>query len=242
MTFQSPKSIDTQTSCAAHRWPSSGYYESLWSPVSGLVQFTDAVWRSKKYECFINYFFSIKITGRPFEHCSHATLCLQNLIASNWSNAEFRLNREKGLFVSDFHWPQRRFSPLKILFLSRLFEADAKLVPIHHHLHHHHAWTFLDFLWRCISEPDRQRKGSPAKSLDCRHGFFLSSLLPRSFFGSLSIVAVFPRSLGDAPACLPLRLNLSILPSIPIVLSLWTPAPLTPPLPHPPSPVQPPPA
>lgn len=84
------------------------------------------------------------------------------------------------LFVSVA--PSEVFSSWKYLFLFFVFRAEAGHVPIHHHHHHHHAWTFLDFLWRCSPEPDRQRRGSPAKSLHCRNGFFLLSLLTGSFF------------------------------------------------------------
>lgn len=115
--------------------------------------------------------------------------------------------------VFGFHSP---FSRSKVLFFpSGLSRSEAETVPVHHH-----AWTFFDFLWRSSPEPDRQRRGSPAKSPHCRHSL---SFPPCSIAlsSSPSTVAVVPRSFGDAPACLPLRLN----PSNHVVLWRWIPAP-----------------
>ncbi|MEQ2258782.1 hypothetical protein XENORESO_002355 [Xenotaenia resolanae] len=64
-------------------------------------------------------------------------------------------------------------------FCSFVFITDAEIVPVHHH--NHHAWTFPDFLWRCSPKPDRQKKGSPAKSLYCRHRLFPFPSAPLRF-------------------------------------------------------------
>ena len=127
--------------------------------------------------------------------------------------------KKKEIFCAFFFGFHSPFSRSKVLyFLPGLSRSEAETVPIHHH--HHHAWTFLDFLWRCSPKPDRQRRGSPAKSPHCRHSL---SFPPCSIAlsSSPSTVAVVPRSFGDAPACLPLRLN----PSNHVVLWRWIPAP-----------------
>lgn len=155
------------------------------------------------------YFVAFKITGQLIGHCRR--VCLRNLVVSNVSDAEYHSKRGKSLVLClvSVVLSEAEFTVVRKYF-SGLYRAEAELVPIHHH---HHAWTFLDFLWRCSPEPDRQRRGSPAKSLHCRHGlsFPLCSL---GLSSSPSIVAAFPRSFGSAPACLPLRLNPSTHPSI----------------------------